>query len=83
MSKEIKNVTEEVAVEEIEVTEQEAVEVTESKAKKVWNKVKKPLIGVGLVAGGLVAGLMLGKGSSYDEGSYEEDFDVEVEVTEE
>ena len=80
MSKEIKNevVEEVVTMEENKENTEVTVIEEESKFKTVVKKCKKPLIGAGLLLGGLLAGVLIGKrSSSYDLDVYDldEDFD--------
>lgn len=77
----------EVTMEELENEETTEVAVVEkeSKFKTVVKKCKKPLIGAGLVLGGLLAGVFIGKRSSgydYDVYDLDEDFDDIVIETE-
>ena len=86
MSKEINNVTEEVVVEaENEVTEVQEVkpEGFLTKVKRGAKKLKTPLVIAGSFVLGVITCTLVTKGSSYEEDYCDEDFDVEVEVTEE
>ena len=88
MSKKVTNQIEETNVVETEVPEENIPEETpaveESKVKKIWQKIKKPVSYIGVAAAGVILGNIIA-GRSTDEDLDFDCFEVDdvVETTEE